>query len=272
MKLSFFLAVSLFYLCTINAVSAAELVLYSGATLSGSGTITGGDTVLYDGSALNPGTGSDSGCLTMENPTFLTGGQLSIDIGGTDACTEYDQIAGTGSVIITGDTILRIANLNGYVPSQFEKFIIVDNDSTDQVQGIFSGLAQGDTINLAGVDLTINYQDGSDGNDITLTAKGDQTITFTQPDDQEKDSKSFVLSGTASSGLSLSYISNTPEFCTVSGNTVTFIRAGNCSITATQDGDSYYNSATEITRVFRIESFPWELFVPAITHRRTTSS
>ena len=43
------------------------------------------------------------------------------------------------------------------------------------------------------------------------------------------------------SGSTISYTSNTPSVCTVSGSTLTGIRTGNCSLTATISKDGYYD-------------------------------
>ena len=80
-----------------------------------------------------------------------------------------------------------------------------------------------------------------------------QTIRFTQPGSTLAGVE-VRLTATASSGLSVSFRSGTPAVCTVSGSTVTPLAAGLCAITATQDGNSDYAAATEITRSFRVRA------------------
>ena len=76
----------------------------------------------------------------------------------------------------------------------------------------------------------------------------DQTITFTNPGPKTySPSGTFGLGATASSGLAVSYVSNTTGVCTVLGSTVTIVTAGSCSITASQAGDAIYNAATPVT-------------------------
>ncbi len=61
------------------------------------------------------------------------------------------------------------------------------------------------------------------------------------------------MSATASSGLPVSFTSTTTPVCTVSGSTVTLVSAGaNCTIEATQAGNSYYGAAPATTRTFWI--------------------
>ena len=80
-----------------------------------------------------------------------------------------------------------------------------------------------------------------------------QTIWFTQPGSALA-GVAVPLTATASSGLPVSFRSGTPAVCTVSGSTVTPLAAGMCAITATQDGNSDYAAATDITRSFRVKA------------------
>ena len=59
-----------------------------------------------------------------------------------------------------------------------------------------------------------------------------QTISFTQ----SAVAGSATLNGSASSGLAVSYTSTTPSVCTVSGNVVSVVSSGACTITASQAG------------------------------------
>ncbi len=58
---------------------------------------------------------------------------------------------------------------------------------------------------------------------------------------------SATLSATASSGLAVSFGSNTPAVCTVSGTTVSYLTAGTCTVTADQAGDASFNPAPQLT-------------------------
>ena len=55
----------------------------------------------------------------------------------------------------------------------------------------------------------------------------------------------FELTATASSGLPVSYTSSDPLVASISGSTVTILRAGTVTITATQAGNDNWNPATE---------------------------
>jgi hypothetical protein len=66
----------------------------------------------------------------------------------------------------------------------------------------------------------------------------------------------FTIAGTASSGLTVTYVSKTPDVCTVSGAVVTPVGEGKCTIVASQAGGDKsgltYAAATDIQREFFI--------------------
>jgi hypothetical protein len=65
-----------------------------------------------------------------------------------------------------------------------------------------------------------------------------QSINFTLPSSANVIDKSIQLSATASSGLSVTYQSLTPTVCAVIGNALTFLKGGNCQVSANQAGSA----------------------------------
>lgn len=55
----------------------------------------------------------------------------------------------------------------------------------------------------------------------------------------------LMMNARASSGLAVSYVSNTPNVCSVDGPALTLLSAGECSVTATQAGGSGYAAAEQ---------------------------
>jgi hypothetical protein len=80
-----------------------------------------------------------------------------------------------------------------------------------------------------------------------------QIITFTPPDGMTL-GQPVTLSASASSGLDVSYRTDTPAVCTVSGATVSPATAGTCTITASQPGNDNYAPASDVFRSFPIHS------------------
>jgi hypothetical protein len=62
------------------------------------------------------------------------------------------------------------------------------------------------------------------------------------------------LSARTTSGLAVSFSSDTPSVCAVSGTTVTTTAAGTCAVTASQAGDSHYLAAQEIAQSFQVHA------------------
>ena len=79
-----------------------------------------------------------------------------------------------------------------------------------------------------------------------------QTITFGALSSKVIGAAPFTVSATASSGLTVSFSSQTPSFCTVSGTTVTLVAAGPCTVRASQAGNSNYAAATPVDQSFQI--------------------
>jgi hypothetical protein len=78
-----------------------------------------------------------------------------------------------------------------------------------------------------------------------------QTITFANPGTQNVGTP-LTLSATASSGLAVTYASETTSVCTVSGTAATMLIAGTCTIQATQPGNASYSAATAVSQSFTV--------------------
>ena len=87
----------------------------------------------------------------------------------------------------------------------------------------------------------------------SATALQSQTITFANPGPQTVGTP-LTLIATASSGLPVSFASQTTSVCTVSGTTATFLTTGTCTIQATQSGNSTYAAATPVTQSFTVNA------------------
>jgi hypothetical protein len=65
---------------------------------------------------------------------------------------------------------------------------------------------------------------------------------------------SFAVSASASSGLQVSFSSDTPHVCTVSGSTVRTVAAGRCEIRASQAGNADFQLAADVIQGFTVTS------------------
>lgn len=100
-----------------------------------------------------------------------------------------------------------------------------------------------------------NYNAATETTQSFTVAKGDQFITFSRPSDRKVGAGTFTVSPSSSvAGLTVVLSSNDTSICTVSSFTVTLIKVGTCSLTASQTGNSNYLSATPVTQTFTISS------------------
>jgi sugar lactone lactonase YvrE len=74
-----------------------------------------------------------------------------------------------------------------------------------------------------------------------------------------------TVTASASSGLAVYSTSLTSSICTVSGNTISGIATGTCTIAADQPGNISYAAAARVTQSFQIESFQTITFGAAPT-------
>ncbi|MGA2119014.1 MAG: protease pro-enzyme activation domain-containing protein, partial [Bryobacteraceae bacterium] len=86
----------------------------------------------------------------------------------------------------------------------------------------------------------------------TALAGEAQTISFGALSSRAFGTASFTVGAAASSGLPVSFASETTPVCTVSGSTVTLAAVGICTIQATQSGNGTYAAATPVTQSFQV--------------------
>ena len=99
---------------------------------------------------------------------------------------------------------------------------------------------------------------------VTQTA---QTITFGTLSNKTLGSAPFTVSASASSGLPVSFASETSSICTVSVSTVTLVAVGTCTIQATQAGNTTYGAATPVSQSFQVTQATQTITFGALANR-----
>jgi hypothetical protein len=184
-------------------------------------------------------------CWTWPDPA--TGGGIQTVLTGTRPQTV--NVGGPYSRMAIGAT----QSLNGSASSGLPVTYATLTPSICSVSGnIASGLAQGMCIIGASQPGNINWEPA-----------GEQSLGFVVGDPLPQ-SIAFGaaptvpvngvgnLNATASSGLAVSYVSNTPSVCTVSGAFVTGIALGSCTVAASQAGNGFYQPAPQVTQTFPV--------------------
>jgi hypothetical protein len=124
------------------------------------------------------------------------------------------------------------------VPPGLTIALTYDGSSTAPINaGLYNVVA---TINQAG------YMGSATGT--LAVAKINQTITFGAIAPKTTADAPFALSGSASSGLGVTYTSSNLAVATVSGSTVAIVGPGTTTITADQNGNVNYYSAAPVSQ------------------------
>ena len=127
---------------------------------------------------------------------------------------------------------------------------ITGNELTVNQTGVFEVEATqpGDDTFAAAEPVVVSFN-------VIDSRKDDQTITFTDNlSGLTYGDGTITLSGTASSGLEVSYTAE--GVVEVNGNTLTIVNAGDARVTAIQSGDENYNPADPVAITFDVEKAP----------------
>ncbi|CAN5570880.1 hypothetical protein BH09VER1_BH09VER1_31160 [soil metagenome] len=144
-----------------GSLANTAVTVASGATLGGSGSITGSVTI-QDGGSLSPG--NSPGILSTGDLTLAgTASTLVMEISGTSSGL-YDQVNVTGAVSLNGTIQLSLLS---FTPTLSQIFFPILNDNSDAITGTFVGLAQGSTFSAGGFIWQVSYTGDSTGNTFT---------------------------------------------------------------------------------------------------------
>jgi len=136
-------------------------------TVDGTSSIMGdgatGNVTVSNGGMLAPG--HSPGCLTVSNLTL--NGSYQAQLGGTTACSGYDQTSVSGTTTLTGGS-LDVEMYNSFAPATGQQFTIINNTSANPITGTFTSLPEGSTFTAGGATFKISYV-GGDGNDVVIT-------------------------------------------------------------------------------------------------------
>jgi hypothetical protein len=241
----------------------------------------------YDGTLLAPVSGGSLvGLINSDSVTVTTSARFADKIVGRNKpVTAISTISGAAAAkynliqpTLPGETITAATvNVAGLTvrsrPANGSRVAVVDGTPT------LTGIIAGDTVSLinfnqglfetstVGESITVTISmslSGTDSNNYTLNIPTyrasisiayDNTITFAPISNLPIGSAPFVLVASTTSGLQISF-ALTGSACSISGETVTMVALGECSITASQAGTLSIGgtvpAATSITRVFTV--------------------
>ncbi len=171
--------------------ATSDVTVASGGTLGGTGSVFASASTntltVQNGGTLAPGD-SGAGTLTVNgNLALASGSTLAVDIAGTTAGTQYDQVIVNGTANVSGATL---SVNHSYTAATLDTYQLIVNDASDAITGTFSSLAEGGTLTAGGDGQTLkaSYVGGT-GNDFTLTVPnqppvvsglGGDSVSFTE--------------------------------------------------------------------------------------------
>jgi hypothetical protein len=241
------------------------------ATFALTGTASSGLAVTYTSSTPAVCTVTSDGNVSMVS--FGTCTITAAQVGGTNSGTDYAAAPSvTRSFVSRRLQTITFGALSDKDPTA-ANFAVSGTASsgltvtyTTTSTGVCSVTSAGTVTILGPGTCTINaIQAGGVTGGITyaaatsvtqsFTVRTGQTITFAAPSPVDEDAATFALTGTASSGLAVTYTSSTPAVCTVtSDGNVSMVSFGTCTITAAQVGGTNsgtdYAAAPSVTRSF----------------------
>lgn len=106
------------------------------------------------------------------------------------------------------------------------------------------------TYAVVGTVVDPNYAGSASGS--LVIAKAPQTITFAALDSRPFNDPDFLLTGTSTSGLPLTYTSSDPTVASVNGNIVDLLKTGTTTITASHPGNENFLPATSVSQVLTV--------------------
>ena len=226
----------------VSATASSGLTVSFASTTPGSCTVSGGQVTLVSAgtctiAASQTGDSNYSAATTVTQSFTISPGSQTITFGALTSVTYgvspigIAATASSGLPVAFSSTTPAVCTVSG-------ASVTITGAGTCSITAAQAG--NGNFSAAASVTQTFSVSPAS------------QTITFAQPPGQALSAPAYMLSATASSGLTVSFASTTTTVCTVSGTTATMLAVGTCSITASQAGNSNYNAAVPVTQSFAV--------------------
>ena len=237
-----------------NPSSFGQAVTFTASVTCSGGTPTG-TVSLFDGATLL-GSGTLSGGVASFTISALGAGNHSI----TGVYGGAGTFLGSSSPVAVQTVIKAIPVLSWLAPLPIPAGATLDAhqlNATASVPGSFlytpasgaalgSGIGQTLSVSFTPTD-SANYQSATTSVVIDVQ-KAPQTISFAALAGKLLSDAPFNLSASASSGLTLSFASSNPAVATVSGSNVTVVGVGTTTITASQDGNASFSAAASVNQ------------------------
>jgi len=205
-----------------------------------------------------------TGNLVMSNrgQSQDAAGPYRVNIQGTTPGSGYDQIKVNGTVTLQNG-FLTLEPINGFTPSAGQSFVIIDNDGSDAVSGIFTQTCfgtfcppypEGSTITAGGSVFRISYHGGT-GNDVVVSVVAPSTTTVVTSPNPSQYSRPVTMTatvtgsgptptGTVTFTVNGGAVGTAPLVNGQASFSISTIGGGTHVVRATYNGDSTYGTST----------------------------
>jgi hypothetical protein len=218
------------------------------ASLGAAQSFAGGavlNGMLYAVSGVDGGSNSTTTVQAYDPIANSWANQASISTGLYDgqpvAIGGVIYAAGNGSGNTPATTTLQV-----YSPNEVTWNSAAPSVATIDATGLATGVAAG-TSTITGASIPFSSVNGAT---VLTVIKKVQTITFPALGDKTYGDPDFTVSATSDSGLTVTFMA--AGDCTVSVTTVHITGAGSCTITAQQAGNDTYDAAANVPQKFNI--------------------
>ena len=246
---------------TLSGVNGADAVTLGGTPAYSFATASAGTakSVTTTGYTIS---GAQASYYTLTQPSLIADiTKISLTI------IAVDQIVGYGTPD-TSVTAVGTYTATGFVNSETASVLSGSPSYTTNYTNTTAIGASGITITPAlGTLSATNYSFDTflPGNITVTSSLTPQTISFSLSSPVAYGSSNITLNGTATSGLTVSYVSSNPAVASVSGNILTINGVGTTTITASQTGDATYSAATPVSQVLDINCSSTSINTTTIT-------
>ena len=225
----------------------------------------GGGGAKHRASGLPGGSGGGAGTRSLSSPTFGGGNDEEQGNPGGDSPNFFGGAGGGGAggpgkqSTGTGDANSGGVGGKGITSS-------IDGTEREFAKGGSGGIRDGES--PPGADAVVRGSGGGGGSSrggpaggkgadgiviVRYVLQEDQTIIFSDLANQTYSTTPVSVSATASSGLSVTFASDSPSVCAVSGTSVTLLGEGTCEVRASQGGNGAFFPAPDVVTSFTIE-------------------
>ncbi|MEY3358501.1 MAG: hypothetical protein RIR87_1560, partial [Actinomycetota bacterium] len=226
---------------TTTATATSGVATFSNLGISGTSgtayTIT--YSASYGGSSLTSATQSVTPTVGAAAQLVVTRNASGSVYGSAFTTQPIVEVRDSG-----GNKVTSASNVVTATPSSGS---VVGSGTATASAGVatFSGLG----LNSTPGSITVTYSaTGLTSTTQTVSvAQAANAISFTNPGTKTWSAATFGLTVTATSGDTPTVTSSTTSVCTVSGTTVTMVGSGSCSLTASEDGNTNYAAASDVS-------------------------